>query len=344
MAKREPFIFRDQTIEPGERLTVNMFLARLYTDTPLSMPVEIVHGRQPGPTLFVSAAIHGDEINGVEIIQRLLEQPALKRLKGTLLAIPVVNVFGFISHSRYLPDRRDLNRFFPGSERGSMASWIANLFMKEIVARSTHGIDLHTGSNHRTNLPQIRADLDHEPSVKLAEAFGAPVMIDSELRDGSLREAAKEAGVPVLLYEAGEALRIDERAVRIGLRGVLSAMRSIGMLPAARSRKTQAQSIRAKSTFWIRAPRSGFLRHPKSLGQVVRKGTLLGTIMDPLGDAPAEIHAPSSGIIIGATNMPLLFRGDAVFHIARPEGTLDEVDDTLEEIYFGLYPDRGDFV
>ena len=188
MAARSPIRIAGFSVEPGRRGTVDLPLPQLYTHTPLTMPVHVVHGRRPGPCLFVSAAIHGDELNGVEIIRRVLGRPALSRLRGTLLAVPIVNVYGVIHHSRYLPDRRDLNRSFPGSERGSLASRLAHVFMTEIVARCEYGIDLHTAAYHRCNLPQIRADLGDERTAELAHAFAAPVVLDSRVRDGSLRE------------------------------------------------------------------------------------------------------------------------------------------------------------
>ncbi|MCW8901464.1 MAG: succinylglutamate desuccinylase/aspartoacylase family protein, partial [Gammaproteobacteria bacterium] len=217
--KNGTLVINDITIKPGTRMTIDLPAARLYTHAPMSIPVHVVSGKTTGPRLFLSAAIHGDEINGIEIIRRLLKLPALKRLQGTLIAVPMVNVHGIINHSRYLPDRRDLNRSFPGSEKGPLALRLANLFMKEIVEQSTHGIDLHTGAIHRSNLPQIRANLDNDETEKLARAFDVPVIISSNLRDGSLREAAAEFGIPMLLYEAGEALRFDEVAIRAGVKG-----------------------------------------------------------------------------------------------------------------------------
>ena len=220
------------TISPGQRVTVDLPVADLYTSTSLHMPVQVICGRKPGPVLFVSAAIHGDELNGVEIIRRLLKRKALKSIRGTLLAVPIVNVHGFLNQSRYLPDRRDLNRSFPGSAKGSIASRLANLFIKEIVSKADFGIDLHTGALHRSNLPQIRANLDDAATLDIAQVFGTPVIINSDIRDGSLRACAFERGQPVLIYEAGEALRFDEISIRAGLRGILNVMRHIGMLPA----------------------------------------------------------------------------------------------------------------
>ena len=179
-----------QYIAPGERVSLELPVAQLYTHTPLTMPVQVIRSKKPGPTLFVSAAVHGDEINGVEIVRRVLAAPALRKLSGTLIAVPIVNVHGFLAHSRYLPDRRDLNRCFPGSPRGSVAGRLAHLFATEIVAKADCGIDLHTAAIHRDNLPQVRANLHDEHTAELATAFGAPIMLNSDLRDGSLRAHA----------------------------------------------------------------------------------------------------------------------------------------------------------
>ncbi|MCB1875607.1 MAG: succinylglutamate desuccinylase/aspartoacylase family protein [Chromatiales bacterium] len=296
----------------------------------MTMPVHVLRGKRDGPRLFVSAAIHGDELNGVEIVRRLLTQPVLKRLRGTLMAIPVVNVYGLIHHSRYLPDRRDLNRSFPGSDHGSMASRVADLFMTEIVARSSHGIDLHTGALHRTNLPQIRADLDDTVTADLARAFGVPVLLNANLRDGSLREAAAERGVPMLLYEAGEGLRFDELSIRAGVKGIIGVMRELGMLPkGSRRRKPPPEPIVARASSWVRAPQSGILRACASLGAKVRKNDRLALIADPVAERECEVRAPTSGIIIGRITIPLVHEGEALFHIARFED-LGEVAQQVE--------------
>lgn len=329
---QDPFVLRDISIQAGERRTVNLRVARLYDHTEMSIPVHVVHGRQSGPVLFVSAAIHGDEINGVEIIHRLLSQKSLRRLRGTLLAIPIVNIYGFNNRSRYLPDRRDLNRSFPGSKQGSLAAQVAHVFMRDIVERSTHGIDLHTGAIHRTNLPQIRACLDDVETRRLAEAFGTPVILNSATRDGSLRQAAVERGLPILLYEGGEALRFDGNAVRTGLQGVLSVMRYIGMLPAKirETKVKQREAVIALGSHWIRANRSGIFRALKHPGDLVEGGQPLATISGPLGERERSVTAQETGIIVGQLRMPLVNRGDALFHIATFHDP-GVVHDQLEE-------------
>lgn len=312
-----PLTIGDVKVMPGERRSIDLEVGRLYTHSPTTMPVQVVCGRGAGPVLFVSAAIHGDELNGVEIIRRLLRLPALKRLKGTLVAVPIVNLHGFIHMSRYLPDRRDLNRSFPGSETGSLAARIARLFMTEIVSQATHGIDLHTGAINRANLPQIRANLDDEATLQLAKAFGTPVILNAALRDGSLRAAASDHHIPILLYEAGEALRLDEMSIRGGVEGIIRVMRVLEMLPKTR-KKPPPEPVVARSSAWVRAPQSGLFRARVQLGdRVTRDETRLGFISDPFGESEQEIIAPFSGLVIGRLNLPLVNEGDAIYHIAR---------------------------
>ncbi|MDH5765374.1 MAG: succinylglutamate desuccinylase/aspartoacylase family protein [Gammaproteobacteria bacterium] len=326
----KPLTINGVTIEAGMRTTIDLPAGRLYTHAPMSMPVHVISGKRAGPRLFLSAAIHGDEINGVEIIRRLLKLPALKRLRGTIIAVPIVNVHGLIHHSRYLPDRRDLNRSFPGSEKGPLASRLAYLFMKEIVEKSTHGIDIHTGAIHRSNLPQIRANLDDAETDRLARAFNVPVIISSNLRDGSLREAAAEFGIPMLLYEAGEALRFDEISIRAGVKGIVNVMRELEMLPASRTKSQKHEPVVARSSSWVRAPDSGILRTMMPLGGRVKKNTLLGVVADPFGETEVNVVTPFSGIVIGRTNLPLVNEGDALYHIARFED-IHEIEAKVDE-------------
>jgi predicted deacylase len=294
----------------------------------------VTHGREPGPTLFVSAAVHGDEIGGVAIIRRLLKLRAVRRLSGTLIAAPVVNVYGFQSQSRYLPDRRDLNRSFPGSPRGPLAARLAHRFMTEIVERSTHGIDLHTGPIHRANLPQIRACIDDPQTARLARVFGAPVILNADLRDGSLRQAVFERRIPMLLYEGGEALRFDEVAIRAGMRGTLSVMSAIGMLPDREARPSVEPFV-ARSSTWVRAPDGGVLRSLVQLGGKLEKKQRLGVIAGPLGENEVDVRSPVSGVLIGATRLPLVNEGDALFHVAtfdRPDSVAQRVEALQEDV------------
>ncbi len=304
-------------VKPGERSFIDVPITKLY-HAPLTMPVTVARGKKPGPTMFISAALHGDELNGVEIIRRLLSLKALKELRGCLIAVPIVNVQAFLIQSRYLPDRRDLNRSFPGSEKGSLAARMANVFLKEVVGHSDYGIDLHTGAIHRPNLPQIRADLTHPETQRMAKAFGAPVVMNAPIRAGSLREYTSKNQKPVLLYESGEALRFDEVCIRAGVRGVLNVMRELDMLPAKKVRRI-VEPVVAQSSSWVRASASGILRSTVKLGERVTPSQVLGVISDPYGQAEVELKATAAGIVIGRTNLPPVNEGDALFHIAHFE-------------------------
>lgn len=303
-------------IAAGTRQSIRLPVTEQLVGGESSIPAVVVHGRRPGPRLFVCAAIHGDEINGVEIIRRILGMSALSKLRGTLIAVPIVNVFGFLNQSRYLPDRRDLNRSFPGSPRGSLAARLAHVFMTEVVQQCTHGIDLHTAAIHRSNLPQIRTSLDDEEAAKLARTFGVPVIINANMRDGSLRAEAAAHGIPMLLYEAGQALRFDEISVRAGARGVVAVMRELGMLRATRRAASKVEPVLARSSSWVRAGQGGILRTVVPLGARVARDATLGWISDPLGDNDVEVTATEAGILIGRTELPLVNEGDALFHVA----------------------------
>ncbi len=305
------------TVKPGTVKKLELPIARLMSGTPVSLPILVYHGRKPGPTVWLSSAIHGDEIGGVEIIRRVTERLDPKSMSGTVLAVPVVNVHGFNSDDRYLPDRRDLNRSFPGSPRGSLASRLAHLLMTEVVSRCGVGIDLHTGSNQRTNLPQIRANLEDPETLALAEAFSPPIAIHSRIRDGSLRQAATEAGSRVLLYEGGEASRFDGPAIVAGRDGILRVLESLGVIGGAPP-DGGGMLVSWKSR-WVRAGRSGIFGLEVQLGDRVAKGDVVGTIRDPFGKRLGSVKARVSGMIIGHTQHPLVNQGDGVAHIAELE-------------------------
>ena len=327
----QPLIIGGEEILPNSRRIINIPVAPVYTQDSLNLNINVVRGKQEGPVLFVCAAIHGDEINGVEIIRRLLVSPLLNKVRGTLITVPIVNVYGFVNQTRELPDGRDLNRSFPGSASGSLAARIAETFMTEIVAHSTHGIDLHTGARHRCNFPQIRANLFDPETLAMTNAFGAPIAINARIRDGSLRQAAAERGVPVLLYESCEALRFDEIYIRAGVKGILNAMRHIGMLRKSRA-KIKPPMI-SERTAWVRAPDSGILRVLVSLGEFVEAGQVIGIIADPLGTREVAVIADESGIVIGRTNLPLAYEGDALFHVAQVSSEHDWKLETFNETF-----------
>jgi predicted deacylase len=314
-----------ETVPAGRRRQIEIPVARLPTGTWVSLPVQVVNGRLEGPRLWVSAAIHGDELNGVEIVRQVLQALDPRKLRGTVIAVPIVNVFGFLNQSRYLPDRRDLNRCFPGSPRGSTASRLAHLFMQEVVAQCEVGVDLHTASLDRRNLPQIRADLEDPETRRYADAFGAPIMLHSRLRDGSLREAAARQGVPTLVYEGGAARRFDRDAIATGFRGVLRLMACLDMWETA-DEADRDGSVVATGSRWVRAGRSGLLQLSVGLGDWVQRGQALGAISNTFGDQRLTVRAPKDGLVIGMQQNPQVNRGDAVLHLAtvesnRPDAT-----------------------
>jgi predicted deacylase len=338
MPARQPFTVGDITIDAGTSQTVELPVSVLSDHTPVTMSAHVSHGKSDGPVMFVSAGIHGDEVIGVEIVRRLLRAPNLRTLRGTLIVVPIVNTFGFINRSRYLPDRRDLNRSFPGSTAGSLAGRLAHIFLTEIVARCELGIDLHSAAIHRTNLPQIRISADNERTAKLANVFGAPVILQSNLRDGSLRAAAAELGKGVLLFEAGEALRFDEMSIRAGVAGVLRVMHHIGMISSKGIAKTKMPSQLCESSSWVRAPAGGLLRIFRADGDVVAEGDLLAAVADPFGGEEIEILAPFGGIIVGRAVMPIINEGDALFHLARVN-SLTQAEDMMDEMSGQLMSD-----
>ena len=321
------FIIANTEILRGTTTTINLELPKLY-NTPTNLPIRVIRGRKDGPIVFISAAIHGDELNGIEIIRRIRKVNILNKLKGTLILVPIVNVYGIMNLSRYLPDRRDLNRSFPGSIKGSLASRVAKIFFDEIVSRCDLGIDLHTASIHKSNLPQVRTNIDNEYTFKLAKSFEAPVILHSELRDGSLRSVAQDSGSPILLYEAGEALRFDEVCIRIGVKGIINVLREINMLPTV-SRKILKTPIITRNSNWIRTNESGMLRTIKALGDLVKKDEIIAFIDEPLGDDSFPIRSPFDGVIIGKSEIPLIQEGDAVFHIAKLKD-LESAESKLE--------------
>lgn len=286
------------------------------------MPVHVIRGFEDGPTIFLSAAIHGDELNGIEIIKEVMNILSKTEIKGTVIAVPIVNVFGFNNQSRYLPDRRDLNRSFPGSTKGSLASRMAHLFVKEIVSKCTHGIDFHTGAIHRSIYPQIRVNMRQPKALEFAKAFGAPMILDSNTRDGSLREIGKKMGVITMVYEGGQALRFEEDAIKVGKQGCLNALHSIGIYPYKITKPHMAldkKPILIKDSYWIRSPMGGSLRLKVKLGKFVHAGDKIGDISGPFGQRIETITATQDGYVIGLNHLPLVTVGTAIAYI----GTYD---------------------
>lgn len=308
----------DVVVNPGRKAKIELPFARMATGTEGTLPVAVINGRDSGPNVWLSAAIHGDELNGIEIVRLVLGQLDAASLRGAVIAAPIVNPLGFLNGSRYLPDRRDLNRSFPGSRRGSTAARLAHLFMTEVVEQCSIGIDLHTATNHRTNIPQIRGDMDDPATLKLSKAFGAPYSIHAKQRRGSLRQAAANLGATVLVYEAGEANRFNHRAIRTGVGGVMRTLQSLEMikmsLPDPRPTKVM------RRTRWVRARRGGLAEINVKLGDFVGKGEIVVSISDAFGAKPTSVKAVEPGWVIARTLHPLVNPGDALVHVAIESG------------------------
>lgn len=307
-----------QSFAPGSSGTVELTVGHMIDHQPLSMTVHVHRGRRAGPCLLVSAGIHGNEICGVESLRLLLKMRLLKRLRGDLIVVPVVNMPAFMARSRYLPDRRDLNRLFPGSSKGSLGGRLASLFMEEVVGQCSHAVDMHSGAINRPNLPQIRISPGGEVAMGMALAFRVPVVIESPVREGTLRQALFAKKIPSLLFEAGEAGRLDHASVRYGVRGLVSVMRSLSMLPKERKPDTvrRAKTVVAEETYWERAPMGGIFTPRTELGKAVAASEILGIVADPFGRAECKVVARESGVIIGCSRDAAVDEGDALFHIA----------------------------
>ncbi|RAL20802.1 deacylase [Lujinxingia litoralis] len=316
MKGRRPLVVKGVYVEPGERQRVEVPVGGLPTQTPLTLSVEVVRGATPGPRVWVSAALHGDEVNGVEIVRELLDELDPKKMCGAVIAVPIVNVFGFLNQSRYLPDRRDLNRSFPGHKKGSLAGRLARLFLDEIVSQCTHGIDLHTAAVGRYNFPHVRGALSDPESRRILRAFGAEVIMDSTPPRGSLRQTAAKKKIPMVLFEGGEAMRFDRSVVEVGLAGVRRVLGELGVMEES-GLAVPGANHETSTTSWVRARRAGILRVEVESGAYVKKGQRLGTVGDAFDTSAAALKAPFSGIVLSHVTHPLVHQGDAMFHVAK---------------------------
>ncbi|MFA9428569.1 succinylglutamate desuccinylase/aspartoacylase family protein [Egicoccus sp. AB-alg2] len=318
------------SVAPGERRHLFPSASEAYTGDRTTLPMAVINGTADGPRVFVTAAVHGDELNGIAVSRGLLDRLDPATLAGVVVVVPIVNVLGVQIGSRYLPDRRDLNRSFPGSHDGSMAARIARLLVEEVIVGSDVGIDLHTAANHRTNVPQVRVDTSDRRAHDLAVAFGAPFVLDARLRPGSLREVAGDRGVSVLTYEGGGPLRFDEDAIDVALRGVLRVLQRLGMIHAAPPPAHPAPMVLHASR-WLRAHRGGLLELHVAAGDHLTPGRPLWTTVSPLGEERATHEATEEGFVIGATTLPLVQPGQAILHVALPGDRLPAEDDPSEE-------------
>jgi len=308
----------NEIIHPGENLSLALPLPEFFSCAPMYMPIKVIHGKHAGPCLLVTAAMHGNELNGTEIINRLLKLKSLKHLRGTLIAVPVLNVYGLVNRSRYLPGGMELDRCFPGSKNGTHAARMAHIFVTEIFSKADMCIDLQTGFMNYTNLPQIYVNFESEKEKELASAFNAPVISNMDCEKGMLRTYAKKEGKPFLVYEAGEAMRFNENAIKAGVNGVLNIIRKIDMLPERSLKKENSlKSFFAEKNIWVRSPTSGISRTKCNLGKAVKKGEILCSIQDPFGATDSvNVKSPADAIIVGKNNLPLTHEGEGLFQLA----------------------------
>ena len=299
-------------------------MSEYYTATPVNVPVTVIRGRRSGPSLFLTAAIHGDELNGVEVVRRVMTSVAAEQLRGTLICVPVANRMGFLTHTRYLPGRRDLNRYFPGDPAGNAAARTARTLFAEIVSRARYGVDLHTASVGRTNLPHVRADMSNDGVRRMARAFGTEIIIDSTGLPGTLRAAATASGVPTIIFEAGETFRFQRAMVARGVSGVRNVLAALRM--TEESRKEARFQVVVKKSEWIRSMRGGIGDILVRPGEIVYAGDAVASITNPFGREVLVVRSPLTGLVIGTTTVPMVNPGDAICHVAKLEKTLATVE------------------
>jgi predicted deacylase len=339
----EPLVFLGSEIMPATAERLSWSATELFEGVPVSTPVLVVNGALPGPTLCLTAAVHGDELNGIEMVRRVLHNLDARRLAGSVIGIPIVNVQGFRRGSRYLPDRRDLNRYFPGNPNGSAAARIAHSFFINVIAHCDALVDVHTGSFERANLPQIRADLRNPDVMTLTQGFGSMVILHSTPAVGTLRHAATQAGIPAVVLEAGGPSQLELSEVKLGVKGIETLIHTLGMVKRGRL-WGEPEPVYYRSS-WVRADNGGILLSDVSLGSTVREGDILGTITDPMSNARSELRSPYSGRIIGMARNQVVMPGFAAFHVgiqteeAPPpteEEALSEVPDTSTDYVDGM--------
>jgi predicted deacylase len=302
-----------EEIRPGEFKEIDIQIARLPSHTMIDTPVYVSRSKEDGPVLALIAGMHGDEINGMEIVRRIIDGGLHHPKRGTVICMPIINVYGFLNFSREVPDGKDINRSFPGSKNGSLASRVAYHLMKDVIPAIDYGIDFHTGGAMRTNYPQVRAMLNNEKNLELANAFHAPFTLDAPFRPNSLRKEASKKGKNIIVYEAGESLRFDNQGIEEGIAGTLRMMRHLNMIDWAPEPTEENRVIWSSS--WVRAKYAGLFQSIVAAGQLVHKGEWIGTITDPFGEFKEKVLAPETAYVIGLNNIPVINAGDALMHL-----------------------------
>jgi predicted deacylase len=306
-----------QEVKPGECRELIFNIARLPSHTLIDTPIYVYRGLEDGPVLGLLAGMHGDELNGMEIVRRVLDRQLYRVKRGAVVCLPVINVYGFLNYSREVPDGKDINRSFPGSRTGSLASRVAWYVMQEIIPHIDYGVDFHTGGAMRANYPQVRTVLRDPQNMALAKAFGAPFTIDMPFRPNSLRREAARKGKRILVYEGGESLRFDPQAIETGVAGILRLMKHLNMIDTAPEAAEETRII--WNTSWLRARHAGLFQPNIESGQLIHRGEWVGTITDPFGEFKEEVVAPRTGYVIGINNGPVIHTGDALVHLGMDD-------------------------
>ncbi len=301
-------------INPGETKKIEVNIAQLPSHSPIDLNITVSRSKADGPTLLLSGGLHGDEINGIEIVRRIIDQNLHVPLIGTVICIPIINIYGFIHFSRYVPDGKDVNRSFPGSKTGSLASRVAHFMTKEILPKIDYGVDFHTGGADRTNFPQTRAMMNDAKNVELANAFQAPFSMHSAYRPKSMRKIAAKLKKNILVYEGGESSRFDEYAIQEGIDGTIRLMNFLGMRNDATVPIGQP-TISIEKSSWVRAKVSGLFQKMVESGDKVSKNQILGHLTDPFGDFTTPIKSPKNAYVLAINNNPILHQGDAILHL-----------------------------
>ncbi len=330
MAVRKAFRIGGVAIRRGESRDIRLKISERYTGDPINLPIKVVRGKKNGPALFVSAAVHGDELNGTGIVHDIMYEESLNLLCGTLVLVPVLNIFGFETQDRYMPDRRDLNRSFPGYREGSLASRVAYVIFDQIVRRCNYGIDLHSAALPRTNFPNVRGDLTNPTVRRLAQAFGCELIVNGKGPLKSLRREATRAGCPTIILEAGETGKIEPGVLEVGTRGVYNVLKELGMLEGEVIRPSY--QTRVDKATWVRAEVGGILRFHVSPGEPVDAGQPIATNSSVFGRDRNVLVSPVDGIVLGMTTLPTVKPGEPVCHIAVPRRTIRSIRRTIRRM------------
>ncbi|WP_225036705.1 succinylglutamate desuccinylase/aspartoacylase family protein [Winogradskyella sp. SM1960] len=304
-------------VAPGKGVTVTFEVAKLHTRNTLEVPIIIERSKKPGPTVLMTAGIHGDEVNGVEIVRQIIAKGINKPKTGTTICVPVINVFGFLNMDRKFPDGRDLNRVFPGNAKGSLASRVANFVMTELVPHVDFAMDFHTGGSDRFNAAQIRIVKDDARLTELAHVFGAPFIYYSQNLNKTFRNACDKAGVPMLLFEGGKSFNIHSNITNTGVNGAKRVLHHLGMLRSKyKVSQPKVNAVVIEESKWLRAKYSGMFKATVKINAKVTKGDVLGNITDPYGSFNYFVKAPNTGYIFNVNESPIIYQGDAIFHIS----------------------------